>query len=367
MFYHCITTCVFKELNMRSMSLYKQIKKEIVHQIESEALLPGDVLPTRTDLAERYNTAVATVDRALQDLVREGVVKAGSGRRTVVASPVISQTDSITVLCNWPREQTEVSADFLNPLFQGINQACMEFKLQVHYRTSNEAEIQLPDLPTHSGLLVIRPNYSDLPYLESILEAGKPVIAVPGILNDDRVPSLSSDNFMGIEQAVSFLVQLGHSKIGFCSLTATVPDHFERLQGYLSSMSKHNLELSPEWIKIVQEQRPERFSAHVTDWLEKDNLPTALISSDFLITLAVIRRLNFLNVRVPEDISLICFDDPPAAAHLDPALTAVRQNIPLLGYRAVEYLIKGNQDKSLPLTHRIPTELILRDSTTAPQ
>lgn len=347
---------------MRSISRYKQIKKEIASQIESDALLPGDALPTRTDLAERYNTAVATVDRAMQDLVREGLLKAGSGRRTVVASPSVLKPEMITVICNWPKEQTDVSADFLNPLFQGINQASAEYKLQVQYRTSSDAITQSSDLPEGSGLLVIRPNYSDIPLLESIQDTGNPVIAVPGILNDDRLPSLSSDNYSGIEQSVAFLANLGHTKIGFVSLTATVPDHFERLQGYFASMGRHGLNLSADWIKIVQEQRPERFASHVEKWLKEDNLPTALITSDFLITLAVIRRLNALNIRVPDDISLICFDDPPAAAHLDPALTAVRQNIPLLGFKAVESLING----TLPLTHRIPVELIIRDSTTEP-
>jgi len=352
----------------KSVPRYQEIKEEIAGRIARAELLPGATLPTRDELATQYQTARATVNRALQELAREGLIVAGSGRRTFVTSPTTRTVGAITVVWNWPEDQARAGKDYLDLLFGGIRQACGEFMLEVNYRSSATSFAEALQGSGGQGLLVIRPDYSDCLALERLRAAGIAVVAVPGILDDSQVPSVSADNIQGMQQAIEHLVGLGHRDIAFVSLTATVPDHFERVQAFTYWMGRHDLPILPNRLCLAHEMRVDAFPRHVQGWLtERARLPTALIAGDFLILLAVLRQLNALGVRVPHDVSVMSFDDPVAAAHLTPALTVVRQDVTRLGYRAVERLIALIRGQHVPLVDRVPTELIVRESTARPR
>jgi DNA-binding LacI/PurR family transcriptional regulator len=347
-------------------SPYQRILEDIKLQIDRGDLLPGDVLPTRADLAKHYSTARATVDKAFSELIRSGLVNSGSGRRTVVADPTKSdvQIKTIGVLWNWTEEQEERGGDFLDVLFRGIREACSEFLLEVHFRSAPlHLWRDLIDGSTAQGLLVVRPDFADNSMIDAIQTSGVPVVIVPGALDESLAPSVAADNAGGTVAAVEHLTALGHQDIGFVGLTATVPDHFERLATFLSATGNLGITVRPEWIRIAHESKPSRFRDHLADWLTKERHPSAVLSSDFLMTLSVLGRLRELGLAVPEDISVVTYDDPAAAAQMNPSLTAVAQPVARLGYRSVQRLLECIDGKDVPHSDRLPTELIVREST----
>ncbi len=349
--------------------LYKRIKAEIVHQIAASKLLPGSPLPTRSDLAAQYRTTRATIDKAMQELARDGIVTGGSGRRTFVMGPSSQTVCSIAVVWSAPEEHiNSAGGDFFGPLISGIRHACAEFMLEVHFRATqltSYADV-LADTGAQ-GLLVLRPDYSEVPTLEKLSDDGIPIVTVPGIMEASRVASVSSDNFMGMEQAVSHLVSLGHEDIGFVCLTGTVPDHFERLQGFHQAIGRRNLRLNPKWLYLTHAIHPAEFTSLCRALIQPSELPTAMIASDFLMGLAALRRLTDLEKSVPRDVSLVNFDDAPAAAHVSPAMTVVKQSVSLLAYHGVQRLVQMIKGEEAPLIDRIPTELVIRESTTHPR
>jgi DNA-binding LacI/PurR family transcriptional regulator len=349
--------------------LYKRIKAEIQQRIAAAELTPGMPLPTRAALAAHYHTTRATIDRAMQELTRDGVVTGGSGRRTLVLGPGAQTARSIAVVWNAPEEHINTAGgDFFGPLNSGIRRACAEFMLEVHFRASQLASYAevLADTGAQ-GLLVLRPDYSDVPALERLTEQGIPIVTVPGIMGAGRIASVSSDNFMGMEQAVDHLTGLGHREIGFVCLTGTVPDHFERLQGFHRAMGRRNLPLNPRRLYLTHALHADDFLPLCRDLLLPDDLPTAIIASDFLMGLAVLRRLTDLGLNVPRDVALMNFDDPPAASHLTPAMTVVKQHVPQLAYHGVQRLVQMIRSEEAPLVDRIPTELVIRESTLPPR
>jgi LacI family transcriptional regulator len=119
-------------------------------------------------------------------------------------------------------------------------------------------------------------------------------------------------------------------------------------------------------MRIDVRQHPAEFAGTVEDWLVQDSLPTAIITSDFFMSLAVANRLNAIGVAVPSDVSIVCFDNPPAAAHVAPAMTCIAQDVPGLGHVAVETLIRRIRREPVGSGNVVPTTLVVRDSTSPP-
>ncbi len=353
----------------RRESPYRRILADIEAQITNEGLHPGDVLPTRVELAKRYSTARATVDKALAELARKGLIESGSGRRTVVvgAKPNDDLATTIGVLWHWTEDQEKRGGDYLDVLVRGIREACAEYMLQVRFRGAplyTWPEL-VNDRSTH-GLLIVRPDYADASILDAIQAAGVPVVLVPGVWDGSGIPSVSADNAGGTAAAVEHLYQLGHREIGFVGLTATVPDHFERLMAFLHETGMRDISVRPEWIRLGHESQPSNFRNHLFDWLENDRYPSAVISSDFMMTLSVLGRLSELGLSVPGDVSVVTFDDPAAAGQMHPSLTAIAQPISRLGYQAVQRLRECIAGIEVPAIDRLSTELIPRGSTGPP-
>jgi DNA-binding LacI/PurR family transcriptional regulator len=349
---------------------FQRILSDIEARIHNSDLMPGDILPTRLELAKQYDVARATVDKALAELSRRGLIDSGRGRRTLILgnSCTPDAVTTIGVLWNWPENQERQGGDYLDLLFRGIREACAEYMLEVHFRSAPlHTWTELIHGKSAQGLLVVRPDYADATVIENIHSANVPVVLVPGILDESPVPSISCDNAAGTELAVEHLYELGHRNIGFVGLTATVPDHFERLMAFLDATGRRSMVVRPEWICLAHEGNPSQFRDCLGNWLEPAHIPTAVVSCDFMMTLAVLGRFRDLGLSVPDDISIVTFDDPAPAAQMHPSLTAVAQPIPLLGYRAIQRLreIIGGQD--VPHTERLPIHLVPRESTAPPR
>lgn len=348
---------------------FLRILTDLEERIERADLRPGDLLPTRAELAREYDAARATVDKALGELSRRGLIDSGSGRRTLVLGKPSKENavTTIGVLWNWPEDQERQGGDYLDLLFRGIREACAEYFLEVHFRAAPlHTWPELVNGKGAQGILVVRPDYADASVVEAMHSAGIPVVLVPGVLDEAPVPSISSDNASGTAAAVEHLYELGHRDLGFVGLTATVPDHFERLMAFLETTGQRGMAVRPEWIRLGHERNPALFRERLADWLKPDHHPTAVVSCDFMMTLAVLGRLRSIGLQVPTDVSVVTFDDPAAAAQMHPSLSAVAQPIPRLGYRAIQRLREIIAGEHVPHVDRLATELIVRESTAPP-
>lgn len=350
-------------------TLYQRILSDLERRIDGADLRPGDVLPTRVELAQEYGAARATVDKALTELARRGLVDSRSGRRTTVLAKEGGDpgVTTIGVLWNWPEDQERQGGDYLDLLFRGIREACAEYMLEVHFRSAPlHTWTELVSQKGAQGLLIVRPDYADASTIEQVHAAGVPVILVPGVLDETLASSVSCENSEGTEAAVQHLFELGHRDIGFVGLSATVPDHFERLMAFLRATGQRGIAVRPEWICLAHERNPSKYRECLAQWLNKDHHPTAVVSCDFMMTLAVLGRLRDVDLSVPKDVSVVTFDDPATAAQIHPSLTAVAQQIPHLGYRAIQNLREIISGGDVPHIDRLPTTLIVRESTAPP-
>lgn len=188
---------------------------------------------------------------------------------------------------------------------------------------------------------------------------------VPTVLLDNyiernnHVGYVGTDNYEGIDLAVDHLKNLGHAKIAFLNGSKNSMVSDQRYQAFISSMTKHGLPPDENLIEYGY-YVPDCAKYHVPTFIE--NGATAIICASDLIASGVIIEVTKRGLRVPEDISVIGFDDLPIASQLTPSLTTIRQDRIDLGKSAF-LLLDGLVHNVTISKLLLRAKFIKRDST----
>jgi DNA-binding LacI/PurR family transcriptional regulator len=195
-------------------------------------------------------------------------------------------------------------------------------------------------------------------------ERGLPIVLVNGYLEDVDAPFISNDDVASMELALSHLVQLGHTQIGL----AVGPDRFvpviRKIEGYRASMSQ--LLGRPDVDELIERTL---FSVEGGDTAGARLIErgcTAVVCGSDLMALGVIRAARRAGLRVPEDLSVVGYDDSPLIAFTDPPLTTVRQSVAAMSEAAVRALLDEIAGEPAPRGEFVfRPELVVRASTGA--
>lgn len=216
---------------------------------------------------------------------------------------------------------------------------------------------------------IANPLYLDSKLLSEFSERQIPAVVIGRELSNVPLSSVVVDNAAGTRLAIQHLYDLGHSKIAFIKGPEILVDSFQRWQGLENFAHGAGLQLDSNLILEIQGRNSTFREAHeLTEELMRRSHFTALIAFDDLSACAAIRALTKAGRRVPEDCSVVGFDDIPSAAFYNPPLTTVHQQLELqgsLGAEIVEQLIRAAVEKqTIPPKHRkVVPKLIVRDST----
>jgi LacI family transcriptional regulator len=180
------------------------------------------------------------------------------------------------------------------------------------------------------------------------------------------VPSVDVDNVHGARTAVEHLLALGHTRIGCITnapLAYTAAQ--SRLAGYRAALTAAGIEAAPSW---VEEAAFDAASGHraMANLLRAADLTAVFVASD-VVAFGAIGAMRAAQLRVPEDMSVVGFDDIPLAAFFDPPLTTVRLPAYELGHAAGIALLDRISHASVPARTLLPTELVVRASTGPPR
>ena len=190
-------------------------------------------------------------------------------------------------------------------------------------------------------------------------ELGVPLVAVASA-NRDRALRVAIDQYRGARAAVSHLLDLGHRDIRHIAGPAGSMDAEERLRGWQESLVEAEAPLTEplrgDWSPDSGFRAGQRLLA--------DGVPGAVFVASDQMAVGLLHALATAGLRVPEDVSVVGFDDIPEAAHLSPPLTTLRQDFVGLGQDAMAAVLAILQDDQSPRypEPRLP-QLILRSST----
>ncbi|ACO34350.1 MULTISPECIES: LacI family DNA-binding transcriptional regulator [Acidobacterium] len=196
-----------------------------------------------------------------------------------------------------------------------------------------------------------------------------PAIAVPGHRNIPGVTNIVLDHRRAAELSLRHLHQLGHRRIAFMRGRPSSSDAEDRWNSLMAVSRELGIEVLPELTMQVENttSTPELGFPITNELLQRTRKFTAIIAFNDLAAVGSIRALRNHGLRVPEDVSVVGFDDFEAAAYYNPSLTTIRQPLRQMGYMAARLLLaKIRGEKELPPEVPIVPELIIRESTLPP-
>jgi LacI family transcriptional regulator len=211
------------------------------------------------------------------------------------------------------------------------------------------------------GLLLVVPLISQ-PYLDALLQQDFPYVLIDQIDETYQSPSVIATNRQGAYEATQYLIELGHQRIGFIAGLPGLNSAAERLAGYETALSDHHIPLRSKYMAAGDFLEQAGYVA-AQELLSLPEPPTAIFAANDMSAFGAIEAIRQHGWRIPDDISLIGFDDIPQASLVYPKLTTVRQPLVEMGREAVKLLLERIEyptQQMHPIT--LPTQLVIRDS-----
>lgn len=189
---------------------------------------------------------------------------------------------------------------------------------------------------------------------------GLPIVELTDIYGVD---SVSADYSEATREAMSYLLSLGHRRIGLIYGVGGHQLGQDRLEPYLEVLKTAEIPVDDDLIMECGPTIEDGYQAALK-LLKLASRPTALIAINDLLAIGAVRAAADLKLRVPDDLSLVSYDNIPMANYLVPRLTSVTKDARTLGRKAFELLLVRLQDPDLPRQQvRSPAKLIIREST----
>jgi len=200
--------------------------------------------------------------------------------------------------------------------------------------------------------------------IESIIELGIPIVCVDRKLMRKKVDTVVIGNEKGGYDAVSHLIEQGHKKIAILTSSLQFSSFDERQKGYERALKENGIEIDKRLIKEGDPRSSETARELTDELLSLDSPPTAIFATNNLMTLGVLESVNKHEMQIPDDISIVGFDDLPWAKAISPPLTTIKQPAYEMGQKAAELFFQRVENPSRePELVIMEPKLIVREST----
>ncbi|HVR76819.1 MAG TPA: LacI family DNA-binding transcriptional regulator [Acidimicrobiia bacterium] len=199
------------------------------------------------------------------------------------------------------------------------------------------------------------------------VSSGAPVVAVDPHAGSSTLPTVDSQNLEGAVAATEYLISLGHRRIGFLSGRPDLESARLRELGYREALDRAGIAFDPDLVGVGG-YKPESAEAPARELLQLSRPPTAIFAANDVSAIQTMVVARSLGMTVPDDLSVIGFDNIPESALANPPLTTIDQSIQEMGFEAAKLLV-GLIDEpgDSPIHLTLPTELVIRQSCRAPR
>ncbi len=327
------------------------------------------------DVAKKAGVSPSTVSRVMNapEIVAENT-------RQKVASAVkeLSYIPNM-IAANMPRKRTnyigliipDITNIFFSNLVRGVQDVCEKYGYSVLVVNSDDSQekegryLKLLYSRRVDGVILTVAGYQEEEFPEEELSLLKKmnIVLIDREINGMTAPIVKVNNFGGAYSAVKYLLKMGHKKILHLAGIEGTKTNQERRGGYLSALIESHInwkkELNADFRLDAAYQKIMNYWPQIKN---SDELPTAIFAANDLMAIGALKAFTQLKVQVPEEVSIIGFDNIPFSDCTHPPLTTIAQPTYLMGQRAVETLINLISKKRIKKFIELETELIERDS-----
>jgi LacI family transcriptional regulator len=324
------------------------------------------------DVARLAGVSITTVSRVINKLpsVKEKnrirvqeAVKQLKFQPSIFAQRLATGKSNVVALVI-PRYEGIFYSYYALELIRGIGTLCEALRLDLLlHLTDSKTSINLKGI----GGVIFADIIANRMQLEEALANGIPAVVINNYVQDLEVTCIAIDNINGAQEAVNYLAGLGHKKIAHIAGDLVTQAAAQRYEGYKQALKKNNIELRQDYVFNTDYSRGQaRIVAE--KMIKMPDAPTAVFVASDSMALEVMTVARELGRKLPDDLSIVGFDDNPSGLYGPVSLTTVRQPLIKMAEESVKELnlLIARKDKSGKVKRiLLPTELVIRESCQA--
>lgn len=332
-------------------------------------------IATLKNIANQVGVSISTVSRVLNgkseyyrisEVTRELILK--------VAKELNYSPNQLARGLRLKRTNTlgYITPDISNPFFSNIAKVVEKYARKQGYsiilcdsEENTEIEVDSIKLLTDRKIdgLIISPVGQRVDHLKEVYNRNIPIILIDRFFPDIDLPFITSDNYKGSLEATSYLIECGHIRIAYIQGLKNTSPNNERVKGFKDAHTNFGIEFDDSLI-VGNSFGEENGYIEMKLLLKRNNKPSAVFAGSNLISLGALKALAEENLKVPDDISMISFDDQPYSKFLATPMTTVSQQGSHIGQLATKILIDliETNKQFEPKGILLPTTLIKRNS-----
>ncbi|MCC5891018.1 GntR family transcriptional regulator [Exiguobacterium sp.] len=363
---------------MAQRTKYNMVKDHILEWIKDGTVRPGEKIPSENELVQSFGVSRHTIRQAVGELVNEGYLYREQGSGTY-CSPVLPTSTSQTMERSGNGKNigviTTYMSDYIFPsIIRGIEShlASKGYTLTLSCTDNNvEKERQCLEMMLDRQIdgLIVEPTKSssynpNIKYYLELEQQHTPYLMINQYYSQLTPPYLIMDDEKGGFLAAEHLIKLGHERIMGLFKTDDLQG-VHRMRGFIRAFREYNLPLEPELIitYTTEELVPSFYDVIHRVFKNADERPSAIVCYNDQLALNVLDQLRSLRLSVPQDVSLVGYDDSVLAVATEVKLTSIIHPKQELGRAAAEWIIAAVEKKDTPPSHTYEPELIVRNST----
>ena len=341
---------------------YVLVEDYIRQQIRQRKIT--DKLPGERILASQLGYSYMTIRKAVENLVDEGLLYKVPTKGTFVVSQKQQKPKTRTIgYFLDSRIAGGLSSPYYSQIFDAIAKASAAHGYSLSFFSNSEQTNLYKVLKKLDG--VIASSFLRVEKLIQEIKVVVPVVTIDNSAADKSIPSVIIDNFSAEVESVDYLYAAGHRRIGFMTGLEDSDVGKNRYEGYKNGLHKHGITID----ETLVFRGNYTFGSGVSGaeyFLSLEQRPTAIICANDSMALGAMSCLHKAGLKVPDDISIVGFDDIHLASQVTPALTTVAVPVDEIASRAFEMLECLIDGRTLENKHvALDAHLVIRDSSSA--
>ena len=359
----------------KSQKLYLKVYNDLLTKIKNGEYKVGEKLPTEMELTKLYGVSRITISRAVKDLADINIVYRVKKSGTFVNGKLSFKNTHVIIplILPFPEDFNEIARGVF--LIGGSN----NIFTPVYNTRNNEIRERdvlqtLLDNPPDGIMIYPCDSLNNLDLYSKLLARNIPIVCIDRNIEGIETPLVTSENARGMEQVVDYLVQHGHTRLGFFSLSdkMTVTER-DRFTGFCMGLIKNNLLIRKEYLfespdlhkkelKLTEPQQHMLLNKYVDqcirNYFSLEEKPTAICCVNDQSAYSLRAEAIKQGIRVPEELTITGFDCLNISASQQARLLSVQQDFLTIGSTSIQLMMDIFNGRQGPLVHKVHTILV---------